>query len=71
MEQKKNPKKDMRRWSLLFFQIGLIVVLFIVWRAIDFKTYEKKEEKQQIVQLTHMMDEDVPVTEKPKNQVGS
>jgi len=41
MEPKKNPKADLRKRSLLFFQIGLIAVLLISWRAIEHKSYEK------------------------------
>lgn len=67
MQVKKNPKKDIRRWSLLFFQIGLILVLFISWRAIEKKTYEKEEEEDVVeVKYTDLDPEDVVVTEKPK-----
>ena len=39
MEPKKNPKKDMRKYSGLYFQVGLILMLLFVWRAIEWKTY--------------------------------
>lgn len=68
MKSKKNPKKDMRRWSMIFFQIGLIVVMFLVWRAIENKTYDKVEDTdQQVVQLDHLQEEDMPVTQIPEN----
>ena len=41
MESKKNPKYDLRRNSSLYFVIGLALILFIVWRAIEWKSYEK------------------------------
>ena len=37
MEPKKNPKKDLGRRSVLFFQLGLILMLFITWRAIEWE----------------------------------
>ncbi|PZD78761.1 energy transducer TonB [Mesonia sp. K7] len=63
MEVKKNPKKDLRRSSVLFFQIGMILMLFITWRAIEWKTdvegedigvvdYDQLDEEEQVqVQL--------------------
>ncbi len=41
MKLKKNPKADLNKNSGLFFIIGLVLVLFITWRAIENKTYEK------------------------------
>lgn len=68
MQVKKSPKKDIRRWSLIFFQIGLILILFISWRAIEKRSYdqEKKEEEVETVQLDDLEPEDVEVTEQPK-----
>jgi len=67
MQIKKNPKKDLRRWSLIFFQLGLVLVLLISWRAIERKTYEKEEETEvQVVKFTDLEPEDVVVTETPK-----
>ena len=39
MEPKKNPKADLRKNSVLYFQIGLILILFLTWQAIEMKTY--------------------------------
>lgn len=68
MQIKKNPKKDIRRWSLLFFQLGLILVLIVSWRAIESKTYEKKEKEEEIVEVKYndLEPEDVVVTERPQ-----
>lgn len=67
MQIKKNPKKDLRRWSLIFFQLGLVLVLLISWRAIERKTYEKEEEREvEVVKFTDLEPEDVVVTETPK-----
>lgn len=67
MQIKKNPDQDIRRWSLIFFQVGLILVLFISWRAIESKSYEKHEkEDTKTVQLDDIEDEQIKVTEHPE-----
>lgn len=68
MQKKKNSKKDIRRWSLIFFQVGLIVALFISWRAIENKTYKKKEkvETVQVMNFSDLQPEDVKVVEQPQ-----
>ena len=59
MEPKKNPKADLRKRSLLFFQIGLIAVLLISWRAIEHKSYEK-DLAVDTLELDDLDDEDIP-----------
>lgn len=68
MQVKKNPKKDIRQWSLLFFQLGLVVILFISWRAIEKKSYERSDKGDTvIIQLSDDLDlEDIVVTEQPQ-----
>lgn len=63
METKKNPDKDLRNKSLLFFQIGLVVMLIISWRAIEWKTYDKDDVDVGVVDLDMLEEEDVPITE--------
>ena len=63
MKPKKNPKADLSRRSTLFFQIGMIVVLFITWRAIEWKTYDKEAIDTGIVDMSAFEEEDVPITE--------
>ena len=41
MEVKKNPKADLGRRSLLFFQLGMIVMLFVTWQALEWKTLDR------------------------------
>ena len=59
---KKNPKADLSKNSTAYFLIGLVLILFIVWRAIELKTYERDIE---LDRLSNMDDdeEDIPVTE--------
>ena len=40
MQPKKNPNSDLRNYSRLLLAFGLCIVLFVSWRAIEFKTYE-------------------------------
>lgn len=63
METKKNPDKDLRNKSLLFFQIGLALMLLISWRAIEWKTYDKDDIDVGVVDLDMLDEEDVPITE--------
>ncbi len=63
MQVKKNPNADLNRNSGLYFVIGLTIVLFVTWRALEWKSYDSVQEE--IVQLIQVddMDEEAPVTE--------
>ncbi len=63
MQVKKNPQADLNRNSGLYFVIGLTIVLFVTWRALEWKSYDSVQ--QEIVQLFDVddMDEKAPVTE--------
>ena len=63
MKPKKNPKADLSRRSVLFFQIGMILMLFITWRAIEWKTYDKEAIDTGMVDMDAFEEEDVPITE--------
>jgi len=63
MEPKKNPKADLRKRSMLFFQIGLILVLFFAWRAIEHKTYDRSGIDIGTLDLDDEDDEEIPITE--------
>ena len=62
MLPKKNSKADLNKNSTPYFLIGLVLILLIVWRAIEFKTYERDIE---LDRLSVMDDdeEDIPITE--------
>lgn len=40
METKKNPKSDLRKNSILYFFVGMTVVLFATWLALEWKTFD-------------------------------
>ena len=63
MKPKKNPKADLSRRSILFFQIGMILMLFITWRAIEWKTYDREAIDTGMVDMDALEEEDVPITE--------
>ena len=41
MLPKKSPRIDLSKNSSLYFAIGLALIVFITWQAIEWKTYEK------------------------------
>ncbi|NAS12734.1 energy transducer TonB [Poritiphilus flavus] len=63
MQVKKNPKADLNRDSGLFFVIGLTIVLFLTWRALEYKSYPKDEVLLEMAEAVEDLSEDVPKTE--------
>lgn len=41
MKPKKNPKADLNNNRSLYFVIGLTLVLFLTWRLIEWKQYDR------------------------------
>ena len=69
MQVKKNPQVDLNRNSGLYFVIGLAVVLFITWRALEYKTYPTDDTVTDMVLAVEELDkEDIPLTEQIKTQ---
>ena len=66
MELKKNPKADIGRNSSLYFVIGLALVMLIVWRGLEWKTYEDDNEYDISMNIDDELDEEVPMTEQIK-----
>ena len=62
MEPKKNPKADLRRRSLLFFQLGLVFILALTYIVIENKTYDNSGRDAGQVLVDDDL-EDVPITE--------
>ncbi|CAM4120651.1 energy transducer TonB [Zobellia nedashkovskayae] len=62
MELKKNPQADLNRNSGLYFVIGLTLVLLVVWRALEYKTYDTQSEYVQVMNVQDELDEDIPIT---------
>ena len=66
MEPKKNPKADLTRNSGMYFVIGLAVVMLIIWRALEWKTYDEQTTYDVSLNVEDMLDEEVPMTEQIK-----
>jgi len=62
MLPKKNPKVDLNKNSTTYFLLGLVLVLFLTWRAIEIKTYERDIELDRLSVLEDE-EEDVPITD--------
>lgn len=63
MENKKNPEADVSRRSMLFFQIGLILMLLFAWQAIEYKTYDKSDLGRDMLNVSDDLEEDIPITQ--------
>ncbi len=63
MEPKKNPKADLNRWSSIYLLAGLVLMLFIAWQAVEWKTYEKDKLASETLDVGDDLLEDVPITQ--------
>lgn len=66
MEAKKNPKLDIGANSSLYFAIGLNIMLFFTYSALEMKTYERDQALLDIIEMEAELDEDIPITEQIK-----
>ncbi len=65
MQPKKSEKVDLTKNSSLYFVIGLSVVLFVSWQAIEWKTY-KRTYDYEALNVDDDDDEEIPITEQIK-----
>jgi protein TonB len=65
MQPKKSEKVDLTKNSSFYFVIGLAVVLFISWQAIEWKTY-KRTYDYEALNVDDDDDEEIPITEQIK-----
>lgn len=63
MESKKNPKVDIGRNSSIFFALGLALMVFISYGAINYKIYDKSALGIDKLNLDELDEEEVPITE--------
>lgn len=63
MEPKKNPKSDVSRKSMLFFQLGMAVMLFLAWQAIEWKSYDKSDNDLSKLDVGDELVEEIPITQ--------
>ena len=62
MEPKKNPEISLEKKKGLFFQIGLVVTLVIVFGAFEWKSYEKVDYNLGQLNLDDLEEEIIPIT---------
>lgn len=62
MEPKKNPKADVSRRSMLFFQLGMVLMLFLAWQAIEWKSYDKSNNDYGKLDVDDELEEEIPIT---------
>lgn len=63
MKPKKNPKADVGRKSMLFFQIGMILMLLLSWMAIEWKSYDKSQSDFGQLDVGEELMEEIPITQ--------
>ena len=63
MEPKKTKKADLERKKGLFFEIGLVIALLVVFGAFQYKSYEKQTIQLQQQAADNMPEEIIPITE--------
>ena len=63
MDPKKNPKADLTKNSALYFAIGLCLVLFLSWKLVEYKTYEKSSIDIGMLNMDELDEEEIPITE--------
>jgi periplasmic protein TonB len=62
MLPKKTPNADLNKNTRTYFLIGLVVVLLLVWKGVELKTYEKDMNLERMRMLENN-EEDIPITE--------
>lgn len=61
MKPKKNPELEIGRNSSLYFAIGLNVMLFLSWQALEYKTYDKDVVAIDVLNIDAELEEDIPI----------
>ena len=63
MEVKKNPKADLGRASMIFFQVGLILMLTVTYFGLEWRSYAGDDLDLEQVQMSDFEQEDIPITQ--------
>jgi periplasmic protein TonB len=62
MEAKKTPKADLESKKRIFLQLGIIIALFCVLVAFEWKQYERAEFDLGTLDMDFIEEEDIPIT---------
>lgn len=63
MKTKKNPNVDLRGWSNIFFLSGLVIMLFISWRMVEWKSYDRGDQTSEVILTGEDLETDIPITQ--------
>lgn len=63
MDPKKNLKADVGRNGSLYFAVGLALMMFVAYSAINYKSYDKSDIDYSLLTLDDELEEEIPVTE--------
>lgn len=63
MKNKKNTKVDLSKKRILFFQLGLILALFLVWQLIEWKVETPNASEPDRLSMDAFSEEAIPITE--------
>jgi len=63
MEPKKNTQADIKRNSSLFFAVGLTLMMFIAYSAINYETSDKNSDGFGMLDVEDELEEEIPITE--------
>lgn len=63
MLPKKNPEVEIGRNSSLYFAIGLNLMLFFSWQALEYKTFDKEEVDIGVLSIDAQIEEDIPIVQ--------
>ncbi|PTM11462.1 MAG: energy transducer TonB [Bacteroidetes bacterium] len=63
MEPKKNPNADVSRNGSVYFAVGLVLMLFVTYSTINYKTYDKSNIDIGMVDMDALDEEEIPITE--------
>lgn len=69
MQNKKSKSSDLSRRSVLFFQMGLIMALFLVWQLIEWKVDAAEDAQSSIISIDQFEEEQIPITEVPEEKL--
>ena len=69
MENKKSQKSDLSKRSTMFFQLGLIIALLLVWQLMEWKMDAGNKPEIETLAIDGFEEEVVPVTEVPEEKL--
>lgn len=61
MKSKKNPEFVIGRNSSIYFAIGLNLMLFITWQALEFKSYESEDVSIEYLHIAEEYEAEIPL----------